>query len=196
MRRRSLRLAGFDYSSVGWYFITICTARRVSTLGVVESGVVQLSSAGAAAKACLLDIPLHHDGVALDSHVVMPNHVHAVIALGSPGTTLGIVVATYKAAVSRNLGARGLWQRGYYDHVIREDADLERIREYIETNPIRWALDPENRLEGRRGEIYLAPTRYTNVDETTAACELHGKSIQRSVRRQTYSHVTTDGDFS
>jgi REP element-mobilizing transposase RayT len=83
--------------------------------------------------------------VTIDRYVVMPNHVHAIVGLGETGEVeLGDVVGAYKAAVSRTARTSRIWQRGYHDHIIRDESDLERIREYIETNPIRWALDPEN----------------------------------------------------
>jgi putative transposase len=77
----------------------------------------------------------------------MPNHVHIVLELREPGTRFGGIVGTYKAAVSRTSKRSGLWQRGYHDHVVRDEEDLARIREYISTNPIQWALDPENPAE-------------------------------------------------
>jgi REP element-mobilizing transposase RayT len=104
-----------------------------------------LSRLGVIARDRLLEIPRHHPSLTIDSYVVMPNHVHVVLELGeSSGVELGDVVGTYKAAVSRFSSRSGLWQRGYYDHVVRDANDLARIREYIATNPIRWALDPEH----------------------------------------------------
>ena len=110
--------------------------------GEVVDGEIHLSRVGVVARACLLDVAEHHAGVVVDSHVVMPNHVHAVLA--TEGSPLGVIVGTFKAAVTRATGNRRLWQRGYHDHVIRDKADLNRVREYIANNPIRWELDPEN----------------------------------------------------
>jgi REP element-mobilizing transposase RayT len=88
--------------------------------------------------------------VDVDAFVVMPNHVHLVVGLRGEARArqasplqLGHVVGSVKSGSSREAGL-GLWQRGYYDHVIRDEADLERVREYIGTNPARWELDPEN----------------------------------------------------
>jgi REP element-mobilizing transposase RayT len=142
MWRRSPRLRGFDYSSSGVYFVTTCTRERACVLGHLEGEVVMLSPVGRAAETCLLDTPRHHPDVSLDAYVVMPNHVHAVLRIDGP--PLGLVVATFKAAVTRVTGVKGMWQRGYHDHVVRDEDDLARIREYIASNPIRWALDPEN----------------------------------------------------
>jgi putative transposase len=87
-------------------------------------------------------------GVAIDEFVVMPNHVHLIVWLSTRARQasplrLGTVVGSMKSGSARQAG-RALWQRGYYDYVIRDEDDLERARDYIRTNPIRWALDPEN----------------------------------------------------
>ena len=103
MWRRSPRLTGYDYSATGVYFVTTCTRGRTCVLGHIDGDDVSLSSIGRAAEACLLEIPQHHPGVSLDSYVVMPNHVHVVLAIDGPA--LGLVVGTFKAAVTRVTGA-------------------------------------------------------------------------------------------
>jgi putative transposase len=149
MRRRGLRLRGFDYTQAGLYFVTACVDKQRCVLGTVVDDCVLLSRVGVVADECLLSTVDHHSDVGVDAYVVMPNHVHVVLALGDQSTVaLGVLVGTYKAAVSRLSGTIGLWQRGYYDHVIRDEDDLARVRENIETNPTRWASDPEN--PGRR----------------------------------------------
>ena len=113
--------------------------------GLVENDLVFLSPLGVIARDRLVQIPEHHSTVTVDSYVVMPNHVHALLRLDEQREVeLGDVVATYKAAVSRAARHKGLWQRGYHDHIVRDEHDLQRIHDYIATNPIRWALDPEN----------------------------------------------------
>jgi putative transposase len=84
----------------------------------------------------------------LDEFVVMPNHVHLIVGLGTKARQasplrLGTVIGSLKAGSSRAVG-EALWQHGYYEHIVRDEDDLARVREYIATNPIRWALDPEN----------------------------------------------------
>jgi REP element-mobilizing transposase RayT len=129
----------------GAYFVTVCTEGRRCFFGCVNGRRVELSRLGRIASECLLDVRQHHAGAIVDTNVVMPNHVHAVVVLTEAAeATLGTAIGTYKAAVSRRSRIRGLWQRGYYDHVIRDESELARIREYVETNPIRSELDPEN----------------------------------------------------
>jgi len=145
--RKSIRIRGFDYSSFGPYFVTICTRDRHCVLGEVETDRVALSRYGLVVVGEIERLPARL-GVELDEFVVMPNHVHLIVGLGSRARQasplrLGTVVGSFKAGTSRATG-RSLWQRGYYDHVVRDEDDLARVREYIATNPVRWALDPEN----------------------------------------------------
>jgi REP element-mobilizing transposase RayT len=145
-RRASLRLQGFDYASELAYFVTVCTADRACTLGEVVNERVLLTASGEVVRRQLDALPARLC-ITLDSFVVMPNHVHAIVALhgarqASP-LRLGTVVGSFKSGSSREAG-RQLWQRGYHDHVIRDEADLGRLCAYIESNPIRWGLDPEN----------------------------------------------------
>ena len=164
-RRRPIRLRYYDYRSTGLYFVTICTNHRRHLLGSISGGEVSLSQVGELAKACWESIPEHSPNTDLDLFVVMPNHLHALIAIDSraepsessrrPGElrpgSLGAVVGPFKAAVTRIGRADGIvggdpvWQRGFWEHIVRGPEALERIRRYIVENPSRWAYDIENR---------------------------------------------------
>lgn len=163
--RRSIRLPGYDYARVGAYFITICTHGRARLFGQVARGAMVLSELGQIAEDEWRRAPALRPNVALDAFVVMPDHMHAVVvierqtsdcagrptAFHSPSQTVGAIVRGYKAAVTRRINdARGvapspLWLRNYYEHIVRDDADLDRIRRYIANNPARW----EERRRGR-----------------------------------------------
>lgn len=141
-----------DYSTAGAYFITVCTHQRRRTLGEISDRVV-LSAIGLVVERQIVLVPERLSGVTVAAFVVMPNHVHALVQLherARQASPLRVVVGGFKSGSTREINvARGtpgvrVWQRGYYDHMIRDEADLRRAREYIETNPIRWALDPEN----------------------------------------------------
>jgi REP element-mobilizing transposase RayT len=146
-KRRSPRLAQFDYASSGAYFVTVCVLGKRCVFGIVEDDRMILNRLGREVEDALVDAPRHWDGVALDRFVVMPNHVHATIWLG--GTRAGQapplhqVVGGFKAQASRLAGER-LWQRSFNDRVIRDERELEAFRRYIAENPLRWALDREN----------------------------------------------------
>jgi putative transposase len=153
--RKRLRLRRFDYSTEAIYFVTVCTHGRGCFLGHIDGDVMSLGQLGRIVETQLERLPGRMIGVDVDRHVVMPNHVHAIVGLrprarqASP-LRLGHVVAAFKSGSTREInlarktpGAH-LWQRGYYDHVVRDETDLQRIREYIDNNPLDWALDPEN----------------------------------------------------
>lgn len=165
--RRSIRLKGYDYAHPGVYFVTICTGGKRCTLGRVAGDRVELFPLGRIVRECWLEIPRHRGRVELDAFVVMPNHFHAlVIQHAVPGPrarqvaplqlaprlrpdTLGAVIHAFKAAVTRRarreLGITGaVWQRSYYEHVVRNGDDLVEIQNYIQMNPLRWAFDREN----------------------------------------------------
>lgn len=143
-QRKSPRLKGYDYSQAGAYFVTICTHKMVHRFGrVIRKGMV-LNQVGWIALECWQAIPQHSDGVELDAMVVMPNHIHGILVLAGGGAILGVIVGAYKAAVTRQMRRAGhvlpseLWHSRYHDHIVRDERDLARIREYIAHNPARW----------------------------------------------------------
>lgn len=166
--RRSLRLRGYDYSSPGAYFVTVCTNNKECLFGDIVDGAMALNEAGNIIQTVWDELPKRYAAIALDLFVVMPNHVHGIIVLTSmsvvgaglalPGSmgaassapTLGDVIRAFKSLsaiqVNRLLMRTGqpLWQRNYYEHVIRNDASLDGIREYIFGNPQNWMEDHEN----------------------------------------------------
>ena len=176
-RRRSIRLRGYDYAQAGAYFVTICTRNRECLLGDVEEGEMHLSEFGRLAQTTWEDLPRHYPHVRLDAWIVMPNHVHGIIVLtdvddtpvgagfkpaptnnaGSSRHGLPEIVRAFKTFSSRRINAARsavgapFWQRNYYEHIIRNDESLNRIRQYIEDNPARWHEDPENPAVRRAG---------------------------------------------
>jgi putative transposase len=162
--RKSPRYPGFDYSTPGGYFITICCRGGRLAFGRIQDGRMQLNPLGRMVDEHWLDIRNHYSNLYLDAHVVMPNHMHALLAIlslnvggASPAPTtqagkcgsLASVAGNFKSGVTREarrlLGWRGpLWQRSFHDHVLREPWEAEPIREYIVNNPLSWQLDREN----------------------------------------------------
>jgi REP element-mobilizing transposase RayT len=140
--RRSIRLAGYDYSMAGYYFVTICTNEREIVLGRAEvADAVADVWAG---------LPRRFPGVELDEFVVMPNHIHGIVILRDSGAKLGKVMRAFKSisaiAANRILvrAERPFWQRDYYERVIRSETELLAVRQYIRDNPLAWDVDPEN----------------------------------------------------
>jgi putative transposase len=158
-RRQHLRLRSYDYSQPGAYFVTIVTESRQCLFGTISYGELHLNPAGTSVNEWWLRLPDKFPHVALLSHVVMPNHVHGLVQLtGHPqplATSLPDVMQWFKT-MTTNAYAAGvrthgwapfpgrLWQRGYYDHIVRHEEDLASIAEYIEANPANWAEDHEN----------------------------------------------------
>ena len=149
-RRKHLRLPHHDYAEPGGYFITICTRDRACTLGDIVDATVVPTQLGRIVERTWGELPEIVPTIGLDAFVIIPNHVHAIVFLRE-ATRHGLpdIVRIFKSWTSRRAGTP-LWQRGYYEHVVRNDADLDRIREYIAANPAMWDRDEENPSSIRR----------------------------------------------
>jgi REP element-mobilizing transposase RayT len=157
-QRRSIRLGAHDYRAGGAYFVTVCTLRRRRLFGRIAGGVLRPSAAGEIVAEEWERTAVLRSGVALDALVVMPDHVHGILVLepGSlaepsgrtlAGGSVGAIVAQFKAACARRINlaratpGAAVWQRGYYERIVRGPDALPRIRGYIIDNPHRWWLD-------------------------------------------------------
>jgi putative transposase len=173
--RRSLRLRGYDYSQEGVYFVTICARNRKCLFGKIIGKEMQLNDAGKMVRSNWQELPERFPNIDLDDFIIMPNHMHAVFAIMQMGTHLGkpcLLIhdrpnGTLPGTVGRILQAyksittdeyingvkqwgwqpfdRKLWQRNYWDHIIRNEKDYSRICEYIHDNPACWKNDPLHR---------------------------------------------------
>ena len=139
--RKNPRLKGFDYSSVNYYFITICTHNRKCLFG--KPG--QLNALGQIAQQGLACVADHFPGTRIDKYVIMPNHIHAIVATEISGIHLPTVIGQYKSFVSREAhkitSERTIWQASFHDHIIRSPSSYEKIWLYIESNPVNWEKD-------------------------------------------------------
>lgn len=151
--RKANRLNDYDYSRPGYYFITICTLdhRKLfwERVGAITDRPenVPLSKLGNIVRKYILEIPNHYPTVLVDHYVIMPNHVHLLLAINEDfngrsviAPTISTVVRTMKGAVSRAAG-HSIWQRSFHDHIVRGEQDYQKIWNYIETNPLRWEMD-------------------------------------------------------
>ena len=165
--RRSIRLKNYDYRQSGAYFITICIQNRECLLGGIENRCITLNEYGRAVEQTWLNVPHHFVNVEIDAAVVMPNHFHGIVILRNPTTpkalmsdaipsitrskvinpSLGQVVAYFKYQSTkrinnmRNTHGIKVWQRNYYERIIRNEVALATIRAYIATNPEKWIVD-------------------------------------------------------
>lgn len=151
-RRQSIRLATHDYSTPGAYFVTICTYQRQCVFGTIVAGQMHPNQIGQIVAAELERSAKVRTGLLLDQYIVMPNHLHAIFILqptpDERPNHRGNIVKRFKAEATKRIRQAGLpdfrWQRNYYDHVIRNEHDLQRVREYIINNPARWGEDINN----------------------------------------------------
>jgi len=166
--RRSIRLRDFDYSQAGAYFITVCTKNRECFWGDVVNSKIHLNSAGQMIEKWCLELMNKFPFVKIDTHVVMPNHFHGIIIInadcrgtlqrtptkeqfGRPisnsiPTIIRLVKSTTTKQINQTRNTPGipLWQRNYYEHIIRNEKEFNKIRRYIEGNPFLWEYDREN----------------------------------------------------
>ena len=140
--RKKLRLADYDYSKEGFYFLTVCTRERKQILSEIVSDdterrvKVKLSPLGTIVQSFIETIP------GIDKYVIMPNHVHLIVHKTN-GKSLFSDIRSFKSLVTKRIGV-SIWQDSYYDHVIRNREDyLEKWR-YIDENPAKWAEDEYN----------------------------------------------------
>ena len=171
--RRTIRLPGYDYSEPGAYFVTLVTRGHECLFGEVCDGRVLLNKwGGIVHEEWVMSEGVRHE-IALDTFVVMPNHLHGIVIIKDAGITgvriratgrsplpisgpgkrsLGAFIAGFKSAatkrinIDRHLPGVPVWQRNYFEHIIRGETSLGRIREYIVNNPQQWELDRENPL--------------------------------------------------
>jgi REP element-mobilizing transposase RayT len=164
-------LKNYNYSQAGAYFVTICSQGRECLLGEIVDNSISLSQYGEIVEQVWRQIPQHFPFVTPDAAVIMPNHFHGIIVIdqeswpvqqdshdlapkqNSKKPTLGQIIAYFKYQstklinIMRDLTGVKFWQRSYYEHIIRSEASLARLRSYIEQNPQKWQHDqlhPQN----------------------------------------------------
>ena len=151
-KRKPIRIADYDYSTPGAYFITVCTANREkifwNSVGadIIRPQNVQLSIAGKIAEQGVIQIAEHYKNVVVDKYCIMPDHIHMILRIESDTSgrmvsapTVSTVVGSMKRWVSKQIG-RPIWQKSFYDHGIRNQQDYNEIWQYIENNPLKYAL--------------------------------------------------------
>jgi len=155
--RKRTRLSGFDYTSPGSYFITLVVKDRECVFGDIALSRMQLNLHGQIIQDQWEWLHRQYSYVHMDEYVVMPNHFHGIINLGEERNghdhslqkmkPLSQLIGAFKTTSSKRIHESGLnsfqWQSSFYDHIIHNEKEMERIREYIQTNPLRWELDIE-----------------------------------------------------
>lgn len=168
-KRKNTRLKGFNYSSVGCYFITICVKDKRDMLGRVVVGAasgrpdappsqprMELSRYGKITKSWICGISEKYPDVTIENHVIMPNHIHMILSIkeagaqsgmgngrpdAAPTAAVGRIIGYFKYQTTKEIDINGFWQRSYHDHIIRNEQEYHKIWNYVDENPIRWATD-------------------------------------------------------
>jgi putative transposase len=180
-RRRSIRLKGYAYSQRGAYFVTICTRNRECLFGDIADGEMGLNEYGRIARESWEWLSRQYGYIDIDEWVVMPNHLHGILIVNAdcrggsqckggsrtaPTETikrksLGRLIGAFKTVSSkqinqtRNTPGHPVWQRNYYEHIIRSEEEMDRICQYIIDNPAKWADDGDNPANViRRGDSH------------------------------------------
>ena len=168
--RRSIRLKGYDYSQAGTYFVTICVQDKVCLLGKIVDGKMQVNTYGEIVKKNWKWLAEQYPYVILDEWIVMPNHFHGILFIdrrggsrtaqqedssqrsqeGAKRKPLGRLIGAFKTVSTkqinelRNTPGVRFWQRNYYEHIVRNERELNNIRQYIINNPLHWEFDTEH----------------------------------------------------
>lgn len=172
--RKKIRLKNYDYSDSGWYFVTICTQNRECLFGNIVAGKMVLNEFGIIVNDVLNSLPNHYKQIKLDICQIMSNHVHMVINIvgahhDAPIYERAIHDAPLqkRSLLSQIIGYSKMnssklihqinpnipvWQQNYYEHIIRNEKELNKIRQYIKDNPMNWDEDEDN-FKFKGGEL-------------------------------------------
>lgn len=155
-QRKKNRLQGYDYGQPGYYFITICANKRAELFWDMAAenasvgaacGRPPLSAIGLCVQEEIRNLAQTYDVLTVEKYIIMPNHVHMILHIhpfvsGRPqaAPTIERAINQFKGAATKKAGFP-IWQKGYHDHIIRNEANYRRIWEYIDTNPAKWRED-------------------------------------------------------
>jgi len=141
-KRRWIRLRPEVYSQNGLVFLTLCSDGKRPIFGCIENDLLHPTPVGIMVSRQLELFQHRYEGLSIEQSVLMPNHLHMLLARTSDGIALGQFVNLFKGWSTRACG-QPIWQKGYYDHLVRNVQDEMRIREYMVNNPRKWEWDKE-----------------------------------------------------
>ncbi len=151
IQRKDIRLKNYNYSQAGYYFVTICTKNRQNLLWNTNVCVCNDSELYLSPLGFIVDVEINkiahiYLNVKIDKYVIMPNHIHIIVVLhdesGRSQTvpTISRIIKQFKGSITKKAGF-SVWQKSYYDHIIRNESEYLKICEYIEFNPLKWNED-------------------------------------------------------
>ena len=141
-RRKRIRLKYYDYSTCGMYFITICIKNRLDLLGKIQDKLnIVLSAEGIIVEKELQKIEVLLTNVTIDEYIIMPNHIHMILIINeNKNISISRIIKQYKMCVSKKIGY-SLWQKSFYEHIIRNEEEYFTIKQYIQNNIVNWKQD-------------------------------------------------------
>lgn len=161
--RKRNRLREWDYSTPHWYYVTICTQNHHEWFGEVVNGKILLNRYGKIVNIYWREISNHFSDIRLDEYIIMPNHIHGIVIIKDTSEVrnghahsvrrqhqkLPVVIGSFKSSISRMINKmqnefKFQWLKSYYDHIIRDENSLDKIRLYIRENPTSWETDKNN----------------------------------------------------
>ena len=129
--RKSIRIKDYNYKGNGYYFVTICTEMRKPLLDKYRKTVEK----------SLVELPERFQGIEIDFYSISSNHIHVIFVFENANVTLGNLVRTFKALVTKITGHKPFWEWNYYEHIIRDEKALYYVRKYIKENPLKETID-------------------------------------------------------
>ncbi len=140
-KRKSIRLKEYDYSSAGMYFVTICIKNRIEILGKIKDDKMNLTKEGIIVEKHIRNITNVFKKITIDEYIIMPNHIHMIIAIDKQNkVTLSKIIKRYKENITKEI-RYCIWQKSFYEHIIRDENEYYKIKEYIQNNVINWEKD-------------------------------------------------------
>ena len=168
-QRKSTRLPNYNYFKTAYYFITTCTYQHKCTLATIEgqqssienlyaTAVVKLTKYGSVVDKSINELLKKYPNISICYYVIMPNHLHLIVEQKNgresscPTTNITNIMGYFKYQTTKlinegNNNIIKIWQRSFYDHIIRNKKDYLRIVKYIKTNPLKWQLDKYYKLK-------------------------------------------------
>ena len=148
-KRKQMRLSDYDYSQNGYYYITVCTYNRNKLFGKLQNGEIYLSEYGKIADFVWNDL-INHNPIVLHEYIIMPDHIHGIIQINNNSKSVEIseIIRQFKTFSSKRINEHlkrnglepfptgKLWQKSFYDHIIRDENDYIIKSQYIINNPI------------------------------------------------------------
>ena len=143
--RKRNRLIEYDYSKEGYYFVTICTKDKKKILSKIlcrgEHCSPELIQFGKVAEKYINAINKIYKNIIVDEYIIMPNHIHLLIGIYKKGNkSIPEIIRQYKGMVTKEIGY-SIWQKSFYEHIIRNEKEYLAIKQYIINNPVNWIYD-------------------------------------------------------